>query len=198
MCPIINGTATGQDRSYESLLRTTLDALPLGQDSLFASFSNTYTARFYVLTDVFYESKPGRNEHLKSQYLVFTTDFHGDLDPHLREMWNRTSDVVRSIWLHCVGFDDVDNADDFVRYLRRCQVNNSLLFNGSTDQPLAEQLKGLYLKQEFGEFAASHQHLPAAELKLAFSTFLQRVEINNLERPTWRAGATSLESVVVD
>ncbi len=195
-CPIKAGTPAGQDRSRESLLRETLAELPTDERSFFTRFPNTYLARFYVLKDVFYESKPARKEHLKSQYLIFTTNFHGELEPYLWEMWHRAEDTVREIWRHCVAFDSVDSADAFVDYVKRCQIDNALLFNGSTDEPLAEQLKGLYLKQEFGEFVATHQGLPTAELRRAFREFLARVEIDDLQRPTWRAGATKLATVV--
>jgi hypothetical protein len=196
-CPIMLGTPEGENRSRGSLVRETLAGLDTDEDSIFASFPNTYLARFYVLRDVFYESKPAKKEHLKSQYLVFTTNFHGGLGQYLWDMWDHAEEAVRSIWAHCVAFDKVDGADAFVSYMKRCQVDNTLLFNGSTDEPLAEQLKGLYLKQEFGEFVASHQGLSAAELRREFGEFLQRVQLDDLERPTWRPGAASLDSVEV-
>ena len=39
-------------------------------------------------------------------------------------------------------------------YMKRCQVTNNLFFNGSTGDPLAEQLKSLYL---FSRFAYENQ-----------------------------------------
>jgi hypothetical protein len=197
MCPIINVAPAGLDRSRDAMVRATLADLPLEHESMFATIDNVYMARFYVLRDVFYESKPARTDHLKSAYLVFVCHFHGERDPMLWQLWDHATEQVKTVWQHCVGFEDVANADDFVTYIRRCQLTNALLFNGSTDQPLAEQLKGLYLKQEFGAFVADHQHLPAAELKQAFSEFVQRVEVDNLARPTWRAGAATLDSVWV-
>jgi hypothetical protein len=197
LCPIVIGTPAGQDRSYESLVRATLAALPLDDQSPFAACPNTYMARLFMLKDVVYESRPARMEHLQSQYLVFATDFHGELEPHLAELWERATASVQSIWRHCVGFAEVTDSSAFVRYIRRCQVDNALLFNGSTDQPLAEQLKGLYLKQQFGEFAATHQRLPAGQLRQAFIEFAHRVAVDNVARPTWRAGASTLTAVEV-
>ncbi len=196
-CPIKLGTPDEQDRSRESLVRETLAGLAVDEDSLFARVPDTYFARFYVLKDVFYESRPAKQEHLKSQYLIFVTDFHGDLRPHLRRMWDHAEDEIRKIWEHCVAFHAVDAAG-FASYIERCQVDNALVFNGSTDEPLAEQLKGLYLKQQFGEFAATHQGLPPAELRQRFREFLGRVRIDDLAGPTWRPGACSLTNVTVD
>ena len=43
-----------------------------------AKVPNTYLARFYILNDVFYQGFPAEEEHLKSKYLVFSSNFHGD------------------------------------------------------------------------------------------------------------------------
>jgi hypothetical protein len=74
-------------------------------------------------------------------------------------------------------------------------VTTTFYFNGSTDVPLAEQLKALYLKQEFGKFARSHFGKSPAEVQKAFARFVAEAEPSNLAKPTWRAGASSLEVV---
>lgn len=195
LCPIKIGSEG--DRSLEWLTRSALADLGLHRESPFADIPNTYLARLFILRDVFYESKPGPEEHLKSQYLVFTTNFHGELEPYLQQMWANQEEAVRKVWQHCVGFDAVNNQASFVTYIKRCQVSNSLLFNGSTDQPLIEQLKGLYLKQRFGEFAAEHQGLDPAELKAAFQDFLAEVKLDDLDGPTWAPGADTLRKALV-
>jgi hypothetical protein len=64
---------------------------------------------------------------------------------------------------------------------------------------LSEQLKALYLKQELANFALEHQGVkdPVA-LQRAFKDFLARVQPDNLAGPTWRPGASSLETAVVE
>lgn len=195
LCPIKEGSSN--DRSFEAQTRDALAELPLDDKSPLASVPNTYLARFHMLKDVFYEGKPGPEEHLKSQYLVFTSNFHGDLESYLQGMWQHMEAEIRSIWANCVAFPEVTSASAFVEYIKKCQVTNALLFNGSNDLPLAEQLKSLYLKQEFSKFVFAHQGLPPAELRQAFMDFTDAVEIDNLERPTWKPGATTLDSVVI-
>ena len=68
----------------------------------------------------------------------------------------------------------------------------TFLFNGSTDDSLPEQLKSLYLKQEFSKFAFENQGLEPNELRQAFQQFIARTEPANLAGPTWRAGAAEL------
>lgn len=197
LCPIKLGTPKEIDESYESRTRARLNALECDEYSPFAKVPNTYFARLWILKDVFFESSPAKEEHLKSQYMVFAVDFHGDLDTYLKGMWDAQEAKVRDIWRDCVGFQRVTDAATFTGYIKQCQVTNALLFNGSTDESLAEQLKGLYLKQKFGEFAHTHQGVDAVALADAFKNFAETVESTNLAGPTWRPGASELDTVEV-
>lgn len=176
----------------------------------------TYLCRFFVLDDVYTESLPGadlrnlfsdlltvvssairrwqlpKEDHLKSRYLVFSCNFHGgptgDLDGYLRGMWNAIDDRVKEIWGYCYGFENVSDADSFIAYMKKCQMETALFFVGSNDDSLEEQLKALYLKQEFANFAVANQGLDAASLRANFQAFTDRVQPSNLTEPTWPAG----------
>ncbi|MDQ6963194.1 MAG: hypothetical protein Q9M28_11830 [Mariprofundaceae bacterium] len=187
LCPIINGSC-GQ-KSYAMQTRQYLQDMPLHEESPMAKVPNTYLCRFYVLNDVFYEGAPAVEEHLNSKYIVFSSNYYGDLDTYLTGMWEHAQEEVQKIWQHAVTFDRVQNAADFVAYIKRCQVNNSLFFNGSTGEPLEEQLKNLYLKQEFSRFVYEHQGLKPEELQCAFKAFIARTQPKNMSAPTWIAGA---------
>lgn len=194
LCPLCR--ESGTNASPAAIVRDRLNDVDTDERSPMAAVPNTYLCRFFVLDDVIYEGDPARVEHLKSKYLVFTSNFHGELEPYLEGMWEHASDFVRQIWEYCIGFDEVGDAASFVRYLRKCQVKTTFFFNGSTDEPLAEQLKSLYLKQEFSKFAFEHQGLPAAELQRAFREFSKRTRPLDLSGPTWRAGASTLANAV--
>ncbi len=186
LCPIINGSRN--DKSYAEILRHYLEQLPVDSESPMAKVPNTYLARFYILNDVFYEGYPAKEEHLKSKYLVFSSNFHGDRDTYLRSMWQAAKADVKKIWQHCVAFDKVHTAEDFIDYVKKCQVDNNLFFNGSTDDSLAEQLKGLYLKQEFTHFAYANQGLSAEKLQESFQAFVEETQPSNLDGPSWSPG----------
>ena len=196
LCPIMNGSQDNQ--SYSALTRDRLQDLPLHEKSPMAKVPNTYLCRFYVLHDVFYEGKPANLEHLKSKYLVFTSNFHGKLEPYLREMWEFASESIRHIWGFCVGFNQVHDAESFVTYIKKCQVTTTFFFNGSTDDSLEEQLKSLYLKQEVSKFVFENQGKSPMDLQQAFKEFIARVQPANLAGPTWRPGASTLESAVIN
>lgn len=187
LCPIKNG-GEGQF-SYAMSTREYLQAMPLHENSPMAKVPNTYLCRFYVLNDVFYEGQPALEEHLKSKYIVFSTNYYGDLDTYLRGMWQHAEQAVKNIWAHCVAFEQVNSADAFIQYMKKCQVKNHLFFNGSTGDPLDEQLKTLYLKQEFSRFVYENQGKSAQELQAAFKAFIERTQPDNLQGPTWVAGA---------
>lgn len=204
LCPIKN-KANGEG-SYSGEVVNILDSLKVNEQSPFAAVPNTYLARLFVLNDVYYEDSPATLENLKSKYLVFTSNFYTTKDDptdYLVGMWQGATEQVQLIWQYCVGFDKVNSAADFAEYIKKCQVTTSLFFNGSiqyddkgqaaeNDVPLDEQLKGLYLKQEFGQFVADHQGIPADQLQQAFQGFMQRVEPSNFASPTWAPGKSSL------
>ncbi len=185
LCPI---KADVGGYSYGDIIRDRLEGLMLNHNSPMAKVPNTYLCRLYVLDDVFYEGYPAKEEHLKSRYLVFCTNFYGSLETYLQEMWNKIEKDVRFLWEHCIAFDRVQNAKEFVAYIKKCQVKNTLFFNGSTDEPLAEQLKSLYLKQEFSRFVFNNHGKTAGELQRAFREFVAITQPDNLAGPSWTPG----------
>jgi hypothetical protein len=215
LSPIKDGY-TQDEIAYADLIRDRLQDWNMEYNSPMASVPQTYLCRYFVLDDVYTESLPGagildtltdllpavpdrirrntlpKEDHLKSRYLVFSCNFHGgpgaDLDGYLRGMWVAINDRIREIWGYCYGFEHVNDADTFVAYMKKCQLPAALFFNGSNDESLAEQLKALYLKQEFIKFVVDNQGLDASTLKINFQAFMQRVAPTNLEEPTWPAG----------
>lgn len=194
LCPIKPGTSeyerdSGRSaQSYASDLRNHLETLPLHECSPFAKVPNTYTARLFVLGDVLYQGKPAIHEHLRSQYLVFTSNFHGKLNPYLEGMWDGMKKEIPEIWGRCIGFEGVNDSRSFIQYMKKCQVKTTFFFMGSTDVSQAEQLKALYLKQEFSKFASDNQGKTPAEIQAAFKQFINDAKPRDLSGPTRRSG----------
>ena len=197
LCPIKHGSEG--DQSYASITREILQEFRTGIDSPMAKVPNTYLCRFFMLNDAIYEAYPHHLDHLKSKYLVFTSNFHGTKpEPYLEGMWEAIPDTIAEIWKYCVGFEDVKDAQSFVSYIKKCQVETTYYFNGSTDDSLEEQLKSLYLKQEFSDFVFNHQNVSEEQLLEDFKQFVKRTDPEVLAFPTWRAGAESLEKALVE
>jgi hypothetical protein len=196
LCPIRDDSHS--ERSFATEIRERLKTLDLAEASPMAKVPNTYLCRLFVLDQVLYQDSPATYERLQNKYLVFVCELHGKLDPYLTGMWESAEEMIRRTWELCVGFEEVRDAATFVRYMKRCQVTTTFYFNGSTDEPLAEQLKSLYLKQELAKFVASHQGASPEETRRAFDEFVGRVQPWNLAAPTWRPGAEELDGAVVD
>ncbi len=192
-CPIRNGHH-GEIPNY-ALTRKKLQELPDNEGSPMARVDNTYLARFYILDDAIFNSYPSDLDKLQSKYLVFTSNFHGDLDTYLTGMWNSISADIQQIWADCVGFDTVNSAQSFIEYIKKCQLYTTFFFNGSTDESLQEQLKSLFLKQEFSKFVFAHQGVPAKQLLSDFKEFIAWSKPKVLSAPTWKAGACSLDGI---
>jgi hypothetical protein len=201
LCPILSGMplnppAGTAGQTYTTLLRNVLQTLHVNEESPMAKVPNTYLCRFWVLSDVPYQGKPALLEHLSSDFLVFAADFHGELEPYLEGMWKALKDGVLTILSHCAGHETVQDARSFIEYIKKCQVTTTFSFNGSTEEPLDEQLKNLYLKQEFSKFAFENQGKSAQDLQKNFLAFVERTKPKDLAGPTWKAGAYHLDRVV--
>ncbi|MDB5764454.1 MAG: hypothetical protein JWQ21_3449 [Herminiimonas sp.] len=216
LSPIKNGHCG--EIAYSDEVRYRLQNWGLNEASPMAKAPQTYLCRYFVLDDVYHESLPGadfggtlsdflsifsdrfrraalpREEHLQSKYLVFCCNLHGALEPYLRRMWAAIGDDIKNIWEFCHAFDQVHDADSFVAYIKKCQLAASLFFVGSNDDSLEQQLKALYIKQEFSKFAVDHQGLPAAELQQAYRAFIRRIDPDNLTGPSWRPGQSTVQS----
>jgi hypothetical protein len=211
LCPIKPGVEG--NAAFSDVMRDKLEAWNELRHSPMALVPNTYLCRYYILDDVYSESLPGGGiwdtlsdiwpvlskksrlkalpyeEHLQSRYLVFSSNFHGDLEVYLHGMWHHAEQEVRSVWQYCYGFDKVVDAASFAAYAKLCQLDATLFFVGSNDDPLDEQLKALYIKQEFSRFAQTTQDLPATALRQAYREFMLRVKPRDITGPSWPAGA---------
>lgn len=216
LCPIRDGIVANREIACADEIRRLLQDWNLRPNSPMTQVPQTYLCRYFVLDDVYTESLPGGSvldafsdllpvlpdswrrkalpyeDHLKSRYLVFSCNFHGgtkgDIDGYLRGMWQAMSQDIRQIWGYCYGFDQVSDAASFSAYMKKCQLPASLFFVGSNDDPLPEQLKALYLKQELAKFAVANQGLDAATLRANYQRFIERVAPRDLAGPTWQPG----------
>jgi len=216
LSPIRDGVVEGEEIAFADKVRDTLQNWNLRDNSPMTQVPQTYLCRYFVLDDVYTESLPGGSaldtlndwlpvvpdfirrwampcqDHLKSRYLVFSCNFHGgpkgDVDGYLHGMWNAIREDIQAAWGYCYGFEQVHDAASFAGYMKKCQLPASLFFVGSNDDPLPEQLKALYLKQEFSRFAVDNQGLDAATVRANYLAFSQRVAPTDLAGPTWEPG----------
>lgn len=164
-----------QHTSYTQNARIALAKLPTalqspatqkaGVNSPFSRNKRNHLARMFVLNDVVYNGRVGKNalaasltgddptvpqkvDRLRTSYLVFCADIDavknvGDPLPHTltaqqqrevraayaRDLWATMEQELRSVYRNCIGFDQVDSADDFAAYLDRCHVETTMPFH---------------------------------------------------------------------
>jgi hypothetical protein len=161
--------------SHDCAIRQYLANLPNGHTSPFAQVSSTHMCRLVVMDDVIYVGTPAREEHLNSRYLVFESNFDGDLEPYLMRMATEIPDVMDSVWGHCVGYPGVRDVNAFVAYMKKCQLNTTFYFADVNNHTVQSTLRALKVQASVADFIAKHQGQSPSELQAAFRAFYERV-----------------------
>jgi hypothetical protein len=164
------------DISHTLKLRAFLATLPKDHLSPFAQVSSTHLARLVVMDDVVFVGSPACEEHLRSRYLVFETNFDGDLDTYLTRLAKEVPDFVTNVWSHCVGFPGVSDIGAFIAYMKKCQIDTTFFFADVNNHTVQENLKALQEQAAMAHFIEKNQGLPASELQRAFGVFLRSLE----------------------
>jgi hypothetical protein len=170
LSPIIEDERLDICHSME--LRWYLGHLPRDHKSPFAQISSTYLARLVVMDDVVYVGAPACEEHLKSRYLIFETNFDGDLDTYLRRMAEETPEFVEEVWKHCVGFPGVSDTAAFIAYMKKCQIATTFFFADVNNRTVQETLRALQTQSALARFIEKHQGKPPAEIQREFGVLL--------------------------
>jgi hypothetical protein len=173
LSPIING-ADG-DVSHDCAIRDYLANLPRDHRSLFAKVSSTHLARLVVMDDVVFVGTPAREEHLQSKYLVFETNFDGDLDTYLMRMAREAPEEVHAVWKHCVGYPGVQDAAAFAEYMKKCQIVTTYFFADVNNKTVQQTLRALKVQSGLAHFIETNQGKSAGEIQAAFRQFLDKV-----------------------
>jgi hypothetical protein len=173
LSPIIHGAAG--DISHDCAIRDYLADLPRDHRSLFAKVSSTHLARLVVMDDVVFVGTPAREEHLQSKYLVFETNFDGDLDTYLERMAREAPEEVHAVWQHCVGYPGVKDPAAFAAYMKKCQIETTYFFADVNNKTVQQTLRALKLQSGVAHFIEANQGKSASEIQTAFRQFLEKV-----------------------
>jgi hypothetical protein len=157
--------------NHTKAIRRLLLDLPTGSASPLARVDTTHLARWVVVDDVADEGYPAAEDHLKSAYLLFTTNFDGTLDAYLDAMVERIPEVVDGLWKHCVGYPGLQNRDAFKKYMRRCRLKTTFFFPAYPQATLAQVRQALALQRGFVDLFIANQGKPAAVQQQQFTLF---------------------------
>jgi hypothetical protein len=171
--------------SHDLQIRRYLTTLPTGEKSPFAIAPGTHLARLVVMDDVIYVGLPACEEHLKSKYLVFESNCDGELDGYLRGLATSAPGHLDAIWSHCVGYPGAANPQEFVDYMKACQIETTLYFAAVNDKTVTQSLRALQTQYAVAGFIADHQGMAPEQLQAEFIRFASTL---NAE-PTPKAGS---------
>lgn len=130
-----------------------------GLQSPFAAVPGTHFAHFFIIDDVRYNGRRPSNpilnlifnvkmtnaeevDRLSDAYLVLAADFDapdgspGSLRAYTDALWSGMEQALRDIYTHTAGFDRVETAADFYRFIREGQIDTSLPFNDYWAHPV--------------------------------------------------------------
>jgi hypothetical protein len=147
-----------------------LAKLPRDHHSPFAKLSSTHMARLSVLEDVV-RVTPVIEERLTTSYLVFESNFDGDIDTYLMRMASEVPEFVRAVWQHCVGCPLEFEEHSFIAYMKKCQVETTFYFGAVNNKTVQETLLALRTQSSVAAFIERNQGKRGAELRKAFLEF---------------------------
>lgn len=173
LSPILEGDTL--DIGHATALRWYLASLPRDHTSPFAQVSSTHFARLVVMDDVVFVGAPAIEEHLKSRYLVFETNFDGDLNTYLTRMAQEIPQFVDSVWKHCVGYPGVSDPSAFAVYMKKCQIETTFFFADVNNKTVQQNLKALQVQSALSHFIEQNQGKPPAEIQKSFGELLEHL-----------------------
>ena len=149
-------------------LRGYLDAMPTGADSPLARVRSTHFARWVIMPQLIYEGRPQRRDLFRLPYLVFTSNFDGELEPYLDAITTEMPSEAHEIWRHCVGYPGEATGAAFKDYLRRHSVPNTFFLSAYPEATVDRVRGALEQKKRFLDFATRAQAMEPEELRATF------------------------------
>jgi hypothetical protein len=158
MTPILPGE--------EGALRASIEALAPTRP--FARLTRTHFARLVILPDWVNDPSQPSEEHLRSQYLIFSTTFDGSLDGYLDALCTELAPEAREIWGRCTGAPRRCRGGALKRYLLHNQIDIGF-FVAAYPHATVETVKAtLAQRRQLAAFAVRTQGLGASALRSAY------------------------------
>jgi hypothetical protein len=154
----------------EAALAAYLRGLRAAGPSPLARVARTHLARFVIVPDFHNDRtwKQRREEHLDVPYLIFTSNFDGDLDSYLDELCTALAPEAREIWGRCIGCPESASGAALKQYLKHNQIDTGIFFAAYGAAPIGKVKQSLARREQLMEFARTSQGLEPAALQQAF------------------------------
>jgi hypothetical protein len=134
----------------------------------FERLPRTHFARLVILPDWVNDPEQPDEDHLRSQYLIFSTTLDGPRDTYLDELCKELAPEAREVWGRCVGSPKRARGAPLKRYLLHNQIDIGF-FVAAYPQATVQQVTGvLALRTRVADLAIRTQGLGASELRAAY------------------------------
>jgi hypothetical protein len=154
----------------EKPLSDYLHALRGRGPSPLAKLPRTHIARFVIVPDFHNDPawKQRAEEHLDLNYLIFTSNFDGELDSYLDELCEKLAPEAKEIWGRCVGCPESAKGAALKQYLKHNQIDTGIFFAAYGQATVGMVKKALREREKTIAFAISSQGLEPEALQQAF------------------------------
>jgi hypothetical protein len=154
----------------EEPLAEYLHALRGRGPSPLAKLPRTHLGRFVIVRDFHNDPawKQRREEHLELPYLVFTSNFDGDLDSYLDELCEKLAPEAAEIWGRCIGCPERAKGAALKTYLKHNQIRTGIFFAAYGRATVGTVKQTLRQRERMIAFAVASQGLDPEALQQAF------------------------------
>ena len=135
-----------------------------------ARLSRTHLGRFVIVPDFHNDVtwKQLSEEHLDLPYLIFSSNFDGELDSYLDELCDKLAPEAGEIWGRCIGCPEDAQGAPLKAYLKHNQINTGIFFAAYGQATVGTVNRSLGRREQMIEFARSSQGLEADALQQKF------------------------------
>jgi hypothetical protein len=186
LTPIKRGLISGETRTYEQRLTEHLSTVqrriednipnPIGRAT------TIHFARWQILLPehfLYYDSGAIVPGHRYQAWLLFTSNFDGDLKVYLNEFSALIADDVDRIWGNCEGYppEGSKNFDAYWAYAKRHQITTQAYFNAYPGLTVPRIHELATFRRLFDEFVAETRRPDGSsieDLPAVFDRFLSR------------------------
>lgn len=156
----------GEEDALATYLRGLRDRGP----SPLAKLPRTHLGRFVIVKDFHNDAswKQRTAEHLDLPYLIFTSNFDGDLDSYLDELCEQLAPEAGEIWGRCIGCPQSARGAELKAYLKHNQINAGVFFAAYGHASVPTVRRVLQQRERLIEFACAAQGLAPEALQRRF------------------------------
>jgi hypothetical protein len=158
LTPIVDGE--------EPALRAAIEGLAVTRP--FERLERTHFARLVILPDWVNDPAQPTEDHLRSQYLIFSTTFDGPRDSYLDELCKELAPEASEVWGRCVGCPKRARGAPLKRYLLHNQIDIGFFVAAYPKATVQQVTAALARRRQVADFAIRTQGLEASELRAAY------------------------------